>query len=58
MNLTKMRELQWHDKLLKLFDAYVPNTPRGMTAQRLINIMLFYNPGNYFIKECINVSNV
>ncbi len=55
MNLTQMREYEWEEKILNLYDTYSKVT-KWMTVQRLMNILLYYNPGSLFNYLCSSSS--
>ncbi len=44
MNLTKMREYNWQTRIVRLYDDYTKITDY-MEDQRLLNIILYYDPG-------------
>lgn len=43
MNLTKMREYGWEDKISRAFEDY--SKVKTVTDQAILNIVLYYNPG-------------
>lgn len=47
MNLTRMREYQWEDKVSRTFKDY--SEMAVVDDQVILNIVLYYDPGKYYI---------
>lgn len=47
MNLTRMREYGWEERLTRLYRDYAKIV--RLNDQRLLNIMLYYDPGKYIV---------